>query len=309
LRVRDSESNPERAAAAVDELAREGVAAIVASPDRAEASAAAARAEALGLPLLELAPDETRRGGLLFKLIRANPARAEALAARAVAAGAIRVAVLFPESGYGRKMGETFAAAARARYAEVVAEIAFDEKTTTFIAPAKRLAKLRPDAVFVPGPAAQLELIAAQLAATGVIRTQGGRAKRGARSATLYATADGLTARLLQSAGRYVQGAVLAPVFYADAADPQLGPFVAQFRAAYGEEPGAADALGFDAVRAIRAALAQVDPRRGRAELGRLIAAGREVGATGVLGFGPGGERTGAPQLYVVDGEAIRALR
>jgi len=52
-----------------------------------------------------------------------------------------------------------------------------------------------------------------------------------------------------------------------------------------------------------------VDPARGRADLARLVAAGRELGVTGTLGFGEGGERAGAPQLYVVEGDAIRAVR
>lgn len=318
LRVRDTESNPERAAAAMDELAREGVAAVVGSPDRVEALAQAARAEALGLPLLELAPDETRHGGYTFKLIRPNPARSEALAVRAVGLGVTRLGVLYPDSPYGHKMAESFSAAARSRGAKVVAEIAYNEKSTTFITQAKKLAAAKVDGVFVPAPASQLELIASQLAATGLTRTQGARERKGAPAATLFATADGLSVKLLQSAGRYVQGAVFAPVYYADAADAEkaqplavgnLAPFVDRFRAAYGEEPAAADALAFDAVRAARVALGKVDPNHGRADLVRLLIAGKDQGVTGPLGFIATGERAGTPQLYVVDGETIRPLK
>jgi ABC-type branched-subunit amino acid transport system substrate-binding protein len=306
LRVRDTESNPERAAQVVDELAKDGVVAVVGSPDRAEAQAQAARAEALGLPLLELAPDDAPRdkAGLVFKLVRPNPARAEALAARAVSLGAARIATLYPDNAYGKKMAEAFAERARAKGAKVVAEVPYDEKTTTFIAVAKKLVAEKPDAVFVPAAAVQLSLVASQLAASGVLVTQGGKGK----GALLLATADGLSVKLLQSAGRYVQGAVLAPVFYADAADGRLGPFVEKFRGQYGEEPGAADALGYDAVQAVRGALGKIEKAEGRAELARRVAGGMEVGVTGVLGFAAG-ERGGTPQLYVVDGKAIRALR
>ena len=70
LKVRDSGSDPARAAAAVEDLAKEGVAAIVGSPDRVEAQTAAPRAEQLGVPFLELAPDDARRGDTTFKLVR-----------------------------------------------------------------------------------------------------------------------------------------------------------------------------------------------------------------------------------------------
>ncbi len=303
LRVRDSESSPQRAAQAVEELARDGVVAVVGSPDRSEAVASAAAADAAGVPLLELAPDEAPHGGLTFKLLRPNPARAEALARQAVKLGAARVVTLYPDNAYGRKMAAEFA---RALGHPPAVEIAFDEKATTFIAQAKQVVKASPDAVFVPAPASQLALIASQLAASGVLRTQGSTRKGGA---FLLATADGLTPQLLAGAGRYVQGAVLAPVFYADAADARLAPFVDKFRAAYGDEPGAADALAYDAVTAVKLALTRFDLGRGRAALAQAVAAARDPGVTGDLGFTATGERAGTPQLFIVDGTAIRALR
>src|SRR5438094_848949 len=78
--------------------------------------------------------------------------------------------------------------------------------------------------------------------------------------------------------------------------------FVQRFRDAYGgEEPAAADALAFDAVEALRAALAKLPSGSGRAGLARLIAGGGQTGVTGKLAFGPTGERAGEPQLYFVD--------
>lgn len=52
LVVRDSAADPERAAAAVDEFARSGVAAVAGEYHSLVARAAAARADALGLPFL-----------------------------------------------------------------------------------------------------------------------------------------------------------------------------------------------------------------------------------------------------------------
>src|SRR5262249_26019515 len=83
LRVRDTASDPARAQSAVDELAGEGVAALLGSPERVESQMAAVRAESLGVPLLELAPDPARRGELTFKLVRDRTSAAPAAGVRA----------------------------------------------------------------------------------------------------------------------------------------------------------------------------------------------------------------------------------
>jgi ABC-type branched-subunit amino acid transport system substrate-binding protein len=153
----------------------------------------------------------------------------------------------------------------------------------------------------VPAAAEKLELVAAQLAATGVTR-----GKPGHPATALYATADGLSAALIARAGRYVQGAVLAPVFFPD---ERLAEVVERFRDAFGEEPGAASALAWDAVRAARDALRGAPPAEPRAGIAARLSAGADEGLTGRLGFGPGGERLGPPLLFVVDGDRIRALR
>src|SRR5207253_3199463 len=97
-------------------------------------------------------------------------------------------------------------------------------------------------------------LIAAQLATLNVTRSAGHHG-----GGTLYATADGAGARLLGNAGRYLQGAVLAPVFFGGI-DERSAALVERYRAAFTEEPGAADALAYDAVTAARDALATLPP-------------------------------------------------
>src|SRR5258706_1527055 len=88
LRVRDTGSDPTRAAAGVDELVKEGAFALVGSPDRVEAGRAGGRGAALGVPPVQLAPHDTRRGELTVKMVRARPLRAAAVAPRAPQAGA-----------------------------------------------------------------------------------------------------------------------------------------------------------------------------------------------------------------------------
>jgi branched-chain amino acid transport system substrate-binding protein len=305
LKVRDTGSDPAKAAAAVDELARDGVAALVGSPDRVEAQSAVPRAEALGIPFLELAPDNARRGESTFKLVRESDARARALAQLAKKQGARSVAVLAPDSGYGRSMAAAFVDEARRLGLRVAGDLRYPETATTFIEPVKKLQQGSPEAIFVPAPANQLQLIAPQLAASGVTLMPG--VKPAGRFARLYATADGLNEAFLQSTAKYLEGAILAPVFYPDVSDPRADAFLQRYKTAYAQDPSSLDALAFDAVRAARIALEHADGDR--AALANSLSHLGENGLTGEIAFAAGGDRAGAPPLYVVDNGAVHAFK
>jgi branched-chain amino acid transport system substrate-binding protein len=305
LKVRDTGSDPAKAAAAVDELARDGVAALVGSPDRVEAQSAVPRAEALGIPFLELAPDNARRGESTFKLVRESDARARALAQLAKKQGARSVAVLAPDSGYGRSMAAAFVDEARRLGLRVAGDLRYPETATTFIEPVKKLQQGSPEAIFVPAPANQLQLIAPQLAASGVTLMPG--VKPVGRFARLYATADGLNEAFLQSTAKYLEGAILAPVFYPDVNDPRADAFLQRYKTAYAQDPSSLDALAFDAVRAARIALEHADGDR--AALANSLSHLGENGLTGEIAFAAGGDRAGAPPLYVVDNGAVHAFK
>lgn len=306
LRVRDSGSDPTRAQSAVEELAEDRVAAILGSPDRAESGQAAARAEALAVPYLALAPDEVRRGELVFKMVRSRPQAARVLVARAQKGGARRLAVLAPDSAFGRSFAQAIVDAARAANAKVVADLRFPEAATTFVDPVKKISAAGADAILVPASAGQLALIAPQLSASGLTRMPG--VKPTGKEATLYATCDGITPQFLQSTAKYLQGATLAPTFYADIGDQQVANFVERYRSAFGEEPTGLDALAYDAVRAVRIALDHGDGPS-RAALANQLSHLGEAGLTGDLAFGGGGERTGSAVMFVVEGDALRALK
>ena len=120
-------------------------------------------------------------------------------------------------------------------------------------------------------------------------------------------TAAGVGPQLLRNAGRYVQGALLAPGFFSDPGDPRSGRFVEQYRALYGSDPGATDAYTYDAVRLLTSAIER--GARGRSDLLRLMENEAVEGITGSVRFGRDHARADPPTIYVVDGAAIRALR
>jgi ABC-type branched-subunit amino acid transport system substrate-binding protein len=307
LQVRDTGSDPARAEAAVEELAQKGVVAILGPPGKVESQMAVPKAEKLGVPFIELSPDLVRRGELIFKMVRAREQAAAALVRQAVKNRARTIAVLAPESTYGRAMAMAIADAARAAGARLVAEVHFPEASTTFIEPVRKLQAAAPDAILIPAPASSLALIAPQISASGLSRMPG--VKPVGKTAALYATADGLDAAFVASTAKYLQGAVLAPVFYADQSDARAAAFLDRYRAAYGEEPKVVDALAYDAVRAARIALDHEAGAPSRAALASQLTRLGETGLTGELAFTASGERAGAPILYVVDGDTVHTLR
>jgi ABC-type branched-subunit amino acid transport system substrate-binding protein len=100
---------------------------------------------------------------------------------------------------------------------------------------------------------------------------------------------------------------LLAPGFYAGAADPRARSFVDAYHAAYGQDPHATEAYAYDAVNAIRAAVAA--GARTRADLTNALSTGTFDGLTGALHFGPDHGRADSTRLYVVDGDEIKTYR
>jgi branched-chain amino acid transport system substrate-binding protein len=310
LAVRDTRGDPVRAAHAVRELAGEGVIAIVGPIDRREAAAAVRAAESLSVPMvaLDVADAGSPQAGV-FHALPTPASRAAGLATWAAGRRLQRVAVAAPDNPYGKKQTAAFAAAARAAGLQVVAEERYDPHATSFGPVVTRLKARSFDALFVPDRAGTLELLAPALARAGLwSRPAGGAAGKKVRGIVLLSTAEGLSTKLVRAAGRYVQGAILAPGFYADAEDERVTPFVTSFREAYGDEPGLFEAYGHDAVRAVRAAAA--GGARSRADVRTRLQRGAVLnGVTGQVTFGPDGHRVDPPLLYQVDGERIRLVR
>jgi ABC-type branched-subunit amino acid transport system substrate-binding protein len=191
---------------------------------------------------------------------------------------------------------------------KVLGELSFAANATTFLAPAQKILELQPQAVFVPATAAQLELIAAQLAASGALQTYRVE-KRDTEPPVrlLLSSAEGMGERLIKNAGRYLQGAVLAPIAPGNAPVGNPGERGRFFGYADdgGGEPLALDALGYDAVQLLRAAFASACPEGGEACTAEaLVAALRKSsleGTTGPVSFDAAGQRGGPAWLLRVE--------
>jgi branched-chain amino acid transport system substrate-binding protein len=265
--------------------------------------------------------------------VHAPEARASALAGRALKLGVKRFAIIGPDSTVGRRLREAFRKAVVAGGGQVVAEASYVAGATSFSAAVAGLKKGAPEAVFVPDTAERLELLAPALAvadlwpqpwnkarpaaagARGAAAAGGGGGGGGDRAnirpVLLLSTASELGPRLVQAAGRYVQGALLCPGFYGAESDPRSRAFVEAYRAAYNQYPHAAEAYAYDAVSLFRAVTER--GARTRSDVVKaLSAAGGGVvlqGLTGDLAFGPDHARVDPPLVYMVEGDEIRPMR
>jgi len=320
LFVRDAAGDAERAARGISELARgQSVIGIVAAVNprlfQGEAGTAAlAPAADDGVPTLMLDDAAPGASSPSFQLVHSAAGRATALAQAALGLGAREFAVIGPDSAAGTALRRAFKTAVTAGGGRVTADVSYPPGSTSFTAPVAAIKKGQPQVVFVADGSDRLELIAPALAAAdlwpapwGAPRPAAAPGKPKARNVLLLSTAADLSPRLLQSAGRYVQGALLAPGFYAGSADPRAAAFVQAYRAAYGQDPHATEAYAFDGVNAIRAAVA--GGARTRGELARALASGTFDGLTGALRFGPDHGRADSPRVYVIQGDDIKLWR
>lgn len=324
LYVRDAAGDRTRTERGLVELAHDdSVIGIVAAVDpRVTAGDGASPLGAIGdsgLPVLMLDDRSPGAGGGLlptYQLIHGSAARAEALAKAALQLGARDFALIGPDTEAGTALRRAFKQAVAAGGGRVTADVSYPPGSTSFTAAVAAIKKSPPQVVFVADGADRLELIAPALAAADLWPAPWGAArpapvpgKPRTRNVLLVSTAGDLSQRLLQNAGRYVQGALLAPGFYAGAQDERARGFVSAYRAAYGQDPHAAEAYAFDGVNAVRAAI--TGGARTRRDLANALAAGTFEGLTGAMRFGPGpsSARADSPRIYVIDGADIKLFR
>jgi ABC-type branched-subunit amino acid transport system substrate-binding protein len=315
LAVRDTAFDGERPGRGLGELARDdGVIGVLGAGERKAAAGSVSEAAQQGVPLLSLDDVAPGASTTAFQLVHAPEARVAELARRALALGARDFALLGPDSAAGKRLRDAFRRAVTAGGGRVSSEATYPPGATAFTSAIAVIKKAPPQVVFVADGAERLELVAPALAQADLWPAPWGRkpappepGKPRVHNVLLLATANDLSPRLLQSAGRYVQGALLAPGFFADSGDATSKSFVDAYRAAYGQEPHATEAYAWDGVNALRAAAATGG--RARADVLRALATGSFEGLTGTLRFGPEHERVDPPRVYTVDGDQIRLVR
>lgn len=257
---RDDGGDPERAAAAVEDLVTVHRAiAIIGPMDVRAAEAAAQRAQELGVPIVLLSPGAgaQQHGEMVHRMFATPADEVHALVAQAKAQGHGRVAALLPEGAYGDLMENTLRMEALALGRQVAIVSRYPAQTTSFVEPAQALAKHGFDALLLADAPQRIALIAPALAAAGLWSSPSAeRPPAQARPITVLAPAVAFEPALLRSVGRYLQGAVFSVPFDAEVAQGAGRRFVERFEAQFGESPDAFAALAHDAYKLVRTAVA-----------------------------------------------------
>jgi len=319
LRVVDTASDPAQAVQQLAAAAADPAVVAALGPfDGETAPAISDAAAAQGLPLLLLAVEGSRLapGARVFRTFSSHRLEvAELVAHGRNTLGLSRAVVLRPDHGYGETLGRLFREAWGAAGGTLVGEVVYPAGATNLAAPVKQLAALpRAELLFLPDAHQQVGIAASFLAAGGFWSTPaGGRAppvKKGKklRPLQLFGTSAWYDARLLTTAGSYLQGAVFPTAFAAEQPRPEVASFVAAFTRAAGRPPGAVEAFARDAYGLV-AAVCAARGGSSRDELAARLHAGCVVpGVTALCRFDPQGEPVDPPPLLRISAETFQIV-
>lgn len=295
------------AVAAVEELAKQNVVAIVGPLDGASVDAAGGRAEGLGVPLLSLTgrPEERTSGKFVFHIRHSAEQRARVLAKRALASGLKTFAIMAPDDKYGTSVTAAFLDELSRGGGSVTSKVIYPPSTKSFVSFAGKLSGSF-DALFVPDEADKLALLAPAVSASGRIpKPLGTKRASGGKPIVLLSTAEGLTGTFIANADRHAEGAILAPGYYPDDKDPAQKVFLDRFLVAFGRAPGPNEAYAYDAAQ-----LAAAAGTGGRGALASTLASSTLAGITGSIKFDADHRRADPGVLYtVVDESGVFAIR
>jgi ABC-type branched-subunit amino acid transport system substrate-binding protein len=304
-----------------------------------EAAAEAAESAGIPLLTLTAREEIARDRPHVFRLRTRPVEETQLLVDRARAAGASRFAILYRDDAYGRGLRGLFWDAVEERGGRVVGVASYDPQATDFAEPIRRLAgytlldheekkliaereemmqrarrvsaeealELRQraeemvtqdgsplppivdfDVLFIPESYENVVLIAPQLAFHEVT---------GAR----LLGSDGWYHEELVRLGReHVNGALFTAHFYPRSHIPYVQRFAARFEEAFGRQPGAFEALAYDATNLILAQMARGRHRRESLRKG-VLATDAYPGVSGVISVGPDGNAQKRPYLLGVE--------
>jgi FimV-like protein len=266
----------------------------------------APRVEQLQIPLIS--PSATASGlpngnHYIFRNSVTNEEQGKAIAGYAVTTlGMKRFVILYPNDRYGAGLSQIFSTEVSRLGGTVLTVQTYSPDETDFGSQLKQIkeADLKGtgtlvqvedekdktaepeyipgfDAIFLPGDAEEVALIATQLAFYDF------------KGITLLGANGWNSKDLIKIGGRFMEGGIFVDGFFADSSDPVVRSFVERYRARYQTDPTIFAAQAYDVTRVILAAL-QRGITTGPALRDSLLGVHDFAGASGHLNFMPGGE-------------------
>jgi ABC-type branched-subunit amino acid transport system substrate-binding protein len=256
LLIEDSESQPERARAAVSKLVRAGVVAIIGPLGSDEAEVAAPEAQRWKIPLLTLTQKEgiTEAGPYVFRNFLSGSLQVKTLVKFAMGDLQLRkFAVLYPDDGHAPEIVKLFYQEVTRHKGSIVWAEPYKNDQTNFGEQIRKLVgtmgitragdevtdqppskTINFEALFIPDSYPAVKMIVPQLVYNDIqgVRLLG---LNGWNSRELLAMEDG-----------YLEGAIFTDGFFVESSYPGAIDFVDKFYAAYGREPDVMEAQVFD---------------------------------------------------------------
>lgn len=249
LKSEDDNSKAEQAKTVVQKLvSSEKVIAVIGEVASSRSMMAAPICQAAMVPMVSPSstnPKVTAIGDYIFRVCFTDDFQAVVAAQFAFDSGFKNVAVFTDvKSDYSKAFGELFAQKFKALGGKIAAEPTYQSGDVDFKAQLATIKGANPDAVLIPGYYTEVGTIARQAREIGVkVPLIGG---------------DGWESdQLIPGAGTALEGCFFTNHYFAhDLPDPNIKSFGEAFQKAYpGKQPGALDALGYDAAKVIIEAL------------------------------------------------------
>lgn len=203
-----------------------------------------------------------------------------------------RVALVYPNVGYGKSTAAAFRAAFEGRGGVIAAEVEYPRDDTDFSRTARKIAQAKPDAIFIPDTGAKVAEIVAFLARENVwgIPSNQKPADKGRIQVHYLGTSLWQDTFLTRQASGFIQGAVI-PAWYAPGrTDEQTRAFTLAYKAAYGTQPSLYEAFAYDTLMWLRDAILDAGLRRPSSVRDAIMSPMPHVGVTGSAQFLPWGE-------------------
>jgi len=313
--VRDVGESSAGGAGAVTALAEENnVLGIVGPLLNSTAYQSAARAEAVGIPLITLSRKEdiSGAGGYVFRNSLSPSEQARAVAEYAVnVLGNIKFAVLYPDDPSGNIMAKTFMDTVIGLGGEVTAVTSYKRDTKDFgnilvglfkietdeVQEGRRMIKEyfpseEADALYIPDNYRTISLITPYIKYYNIEDLQ------------LLGSSGWDSKKLVEMAGKGVAGAVFVDGFFAGSKRESSSVFARRFRDAYGRRPGELEAEAYDAAGILIKAIDSDNPGRHTVR-DRLLDMSGYDGAGGSISFDRFGGSVKKPFILTVKGRSI----
>ncbi len=341
LIIKDTRGELEEAVSGVEELAnKEKVLAIVGPLASKSALAAAKKAQEIRIPIITLTQKQgiTTEGDMVFRNFLTPAKEIQRLLDKAINEMDLRrFAIIYPDNPYGRFFMDLFWEKAEKMGGTITAVESYKPDETDFAVEIKKMVGLyytRPesvvkkleemrqleqegeagetgdepkeeeepepivdfDAVFIPDNPQQVALIAPQFPFHNIFNVR------------LLGTSLWQSPELIETARKYVQGAIFPSGFFSKSDSPMVREFVALYKENFESEPGILAASGYDTIMLLKHLIDTAEIKTKKDFQERLLQYDDYYGVTGRIAFDDEGEVEKEPVLLTISGKHFDTL-